>query len=596
MTMEIGLTYGILAIAIVLFVTEKLRTDLVAVLIMLLLPWAGIITVNEAFSGFASNAVISVMAVMIIGYGIEKSGVMKSISKGIINVAGHNEKKILVFITSTVGLVSAFMQNIGAAALFLPAIRRISKRTGINVSKLIMPMGFAAILGGTLTMVASGPLIVLNDLIGQADLERFNLFSVTPIGAALLFSGILCFYLFGNVLLPNPKQEDKQTHQSFLRETFSLPNNVYEITVSKESTLIEKSIEEIDFWNKYNLHILALNELGSTVYAPWRKTRFQTGQVLAILGLEESVKSFAQDFNLHVKSDVDVFLEIKNEEYAGFAELIVPPKSDYKGKSLCDIAFRKNLNIEPIIFINREGEKLDFFQEPLEPGQEMIVFGRWEDIKKIKGSRDLVVVTDITSKEFDSNVDKSKQAVFSLVFSLVLILIGVRLSLSFFTGAFLMVLLGVIPKDEFYQAIDWKTVFLLAGLIPLGIAFDKSGAARLTANQILLVIDQWRTIPILFIIGLLATLFSLFMSNVAATVLLVPLVIIMGDNLSIDPRGLALLVAICASNSFILPTHQVNAFLMNAGGYKNADYFKAGGIMSILFLVVAVFMIYFIYI
>lgn len=445
-------------------------------------------------------------------------------------------------------------------------------------------------------MVASGPLIVLNDLIGQAELDRFNLFSVTPIGVALLFTGILCFYLFGNIILPNAKQEYKQTHQSFLRETFSLPDNVYEVIVSKESKLIEKSIEEIDFWNKYNLHILALNELGSTVYAPWRKTRFQTGQVLAILGLEESVRSFAQDFNLHVKADVDVFIEIKNEEYAGFAELIVPPKSDYKGKSLCDIAFRKNLNIEPIIFINREGEKLDFFQEPLEPGQEMIVFGRWEDIKKIKSSRDLVVVTDITSKEFDSNVDKSKQAVFSLVFSLTLVLIGVRLSLSFFTGAFLMVLLGVIPKDEFYQAIDWKTVFLLAGLIPLGIAFDKSGAARLTANQILLVIDQWHTIPTLFTVGLLATLFSLFMSNVAATVLLVPLVIIMGDNLNIDSRGLALLVAICASNSFVLPTHQVNAFLMNAGGYKNADYFKAGGIMSILFLVVAVFMIYFIYI
>jgi di/tricarboxylate transporter len=594
--MEIGLTYGILVIAIVLFITEKLRTDLVAVLIMLLLPWAGIITVNEAFSGFASNAVISVMAVMIIGYGIERSGVMKSISKGIINIAGHKEKRILVFITTTVGLVSSFMQNIGAAALFLPAIRRISKRTGINPSKLIMPMGFAAILGGTLTMVASGPLIVLNDLIGQAQLERFNLFSVTPIGVALLTTGIFCFYLFGDIILPNPRQEDKQNHQSFLRETFSLPDNVYEVIVSKESILSGKSIEEIDFWDKYNLHILALNEMGSTVYAPWRKTRFQAGQTLAILGLEGSVLSFAKDFNLHVKNDLDVFIDIRNEEYAGFAEIIVPPKSDYKGKSLSDIALRKNLNIEPITFVNREGEKIDFFQEPLEPGQEMIVFGRWEDIKKIKGSRNLVVVTEIISKEFDSNSDKSKQAVFSLALSLVLVLMGVRLSLSFFTGAFMMVLLGVIPTDEFYKAIDWKTVFLLAGLIPLGIAFDKSGAAKLTADQILIVISQWDTIPILFTIGLLATLFSLFMSNVAATVLLVPLAIIMGNNLNIDPRGLALLVAICASNSFILPTHQVNAFLMNAGGYKNADYFKAGGVMSILFLVVAVFMIYFIYI
>ena len=596
MTLEMVLTYAILVLAVVLFITEKLRTDLVAILVMLLLPWAGIITVSEAFSGFSSNAVISVMAVMIIGHGIDKSGIMRTISNSIISISGNKEKKILVFTSGTVGLISSFMQNIGAVALFIPVIRTITRTTEIHPSKLLMPMGFAAILGGTLTMVASGPLIVLNDLVASADYERFNLFSVTPIGIALLISGILYFYFFGNIVLPKPKIENVKTHQSFLREAYSLPDNVYEIIVKKGSSLSGKTIEEINIWDEYDLHILALSEMGSTVYAPWRKTRIQENQILAILGLKDNVVRFTKQYNLLLKTDVDVFLNIKNEEYAVFAEIIVPPKSNFKGKSLCEIAVRKNFNIEPIAYINRDGEKINFFQKPLEPGQEMIVFGRWEDIEKIKKTRDLVVVTEINSPKFEDGGNKSKQALFSLLLSIFLILVGVKFSLGFFTGAFLMVLLGVIPKDDLYNAIDWNTVFLLAGLIPLGVAFDKSGAVQLTANQIIALINNWGTIPILFVIAILATLFSLFMSNVAATVLLVPLVLIMGESFGINPRGLALLVAVCASNSYILPTHQVNAFLKAKGGYKNSDYVKAGGIMSVIFLVVTVFIIYFLYI
>lgn len=596
MTVEILLTYGVLLLAITLFVTEKLRTDLVAVLIMVILPWTGVISVDQAFSGFASNAVISVMAVMLIGYGVDRAGVMTIVAKFIMEKVGRKEQNIRAATSGAVGIISSFMQNIGAAALFLPALRNIGKRANIPASKLFMPMGFAAILGGTLTMVASGPLIILNDLLVDSGAEAFHLFSVTPIGLALLATGILYFYFFGRFVLPKAKGAESLSPSQEVKASYELTGDMTEVSVPEGSPLIGKSIEEADLWKQFDLNVLALEEDGSKIYSPWRKTQFRAGQSVAILGSDDQVKAFVEAYQLQEKGGLDRFSSLENEELAGFAELIIPPKSPLIGKTLREIGFRKTYKIEPVSFVSPEGVREDVNEDPLQAGTTMIVFGRWEDIERLKASREFAVVTEVVPPLPDHEKDKKLPALFSLAVSLTLVLLGFQLSLSFFTGAMLMILLGVIPKKEIYPAIDWKTVFLLAGLIPMGAAFEQSGAAELTANAIIGVAGDWGTIAILFIIGIITMLFSLFMSNVAATVLLVPLVIMMGESFGIDPRGLAMLVAVSASNSFLLPTHQVNAFIMGPGGYRNADYLKAGSIMSILFLIVSVFMTYLLFV
>ncbi|QSX07886.1 SLC13 family permease [Alkalibacter rhizosphaerae] len=467
MTNDILLTFGILLIAIVLFSTEKLRSDLVAILIMVLLAWSKIIPVSQAFSGFSSNAVVSIMGVMLLGYGIDRTGLMKRLSQGIAKYAGNSEKKILVLVSATVGLLSAFMQNIGAAALFLPVVRKISAKTGYHPSKFLMPMGFAAILGGTLTMVASGPLIVLNDLLTQHGVDRFGLFDVTPIGLALLLAGIGYFLAVGSKVLPKAPSASNKNHQEFLKERYSLPDTVWEAVVTSESTLLEKTLDESPLWSRYRLHLLALSENGSVDYAPWRKTRFRSQQVLAILGSEKDVRLFAEETGLIVKNSLDVFEPIKNEDTAGFAEIILPPHSSLHGKYLSEVAFRKNFNIEPIACVSRDGVRVSPFHHPLRSGHELIVFGRWQDLVKLKENRDLVVVTDIPRPDAAELEGKQKFALLALILSLSLIMLGVQLSLAFFTGSMLMILTGAIPKEEIYKAIDWKTVFLLAGLIPL---------------------------------------------------------------------------------------------------------------------------------
>ncbi len=200
MTREIALAFFVMASAMVLFITEWLRPDIVAVLVMLVLPWLGLIEAKQAFSGLSSSAVLSIMGVMIMSAGIESTGLMSKIARPIVQKAGSNEKRLIVLVSAIVGSISAFMQNIGAVALFLPALLGISRQTKIPASRLLIPMGFSAILGGTLTLVASGPMIILNDLLRQGGLAPLGLFSVTPVGVVLLASGILYFLFFGKVV------------------------------------------------------------------------------------------------------------------------------------------------------------------------------------------------------------------------------------------------------------------------------------------------------------------------------------------------------------------------------------------------------------
>jgi di/tricarboxylate transporter len=596
MTFEIVLVLLVLGVTVVLFVSELLRVDVIAIFVMLILAWLKLVTPSQAFSGFAGNAVISIIAVMILGYGVDRSGVMQRLTGPIIKLAGTSQSRLTLMVSAAVGLISAFMQNIGATALFLPALLRISRNTRIPASRLLMPMGFAAILGGTLTMVASGPLIVLNDLLKQSGLSSFGLFSVTPVGLALLGAGLVYFTIFGRAVLParSAAAENETGSQQELIESWRLPTQIYECIIVPDSKLIGKTREEIGLWKEYHLNLLALSEGGEVFNAPWRYTRFATGQHLALTGQQSDIKRFTTDYSLRREQDGQ-FQKMKSSEQAGFAELIIPPRAPIVGKTLRQVALRKNFGVEPIMLLSGRAQiREDFSDEIFNAGDAMIIYGRWENIKSLDDRKNFVLVTPV-----ESRITGHARPVTSLLCflgAIALVISGMSLSVSLLTGALAMILLKVITIDEAYRAIDWRTVFLLAGLIPLGIAMDNTGAAKYISGLLIRFLGQSHPLLIMTGVALLATVFSLFMSNVAATVLLVPLVITMGVEVSIDPRALALLVAVCASNSFVLPTHQVNALLMSPGGYHNMDYIKAGGVMTIVFIVIAVALVYLIFV
>ena len=588
MNKEIGIILLILSATIFSLIFEFLRIDLIAIICMLSLGWSGILTPNEMLSGFSSNAVIVVMAVMVLGRGLEKTGIMDRFSNFILGKVHDEKTKIIFWVSLTVGVLSGFIQNIGAIALFLPGIIKISRKSKISPHELIMPIGFSAILGGTLTMVASGPLVLVNDLLKNADFEPFGLFRVTPVGILLLLSGLGYFISFGKNFLSIKKDTSSNTFiQGKLIAKPNLSTNVQHYLIEKDSNLVGKTVEETIFKQKPTVNILAIKRDSGLEYSPWRKTIFKAGQEIAILGSEENIQSISEKYNLKKINQDDDFDSLLDSNKSGFAEVIIPNRSELSGKTIKDYSIRKRFGIEPILLFSQGKEiQEDISDIKIKSGDTIIVYGLWNRIKELRESLDFVVTSSLDADGKDSI--STLKALLCFGMAIALALFGFPVALAFLSGAVGMVIARVITVEEMYRSIEWKVVFLLAGLIPLGIAMQKTGTAAYIAENMITFMADKELLLLILSIGLLSTFFSLVMTNAGAIVVLTPIIIEMAKIGNFDARSMVLLAAVCTANSFILPTHQVNAYIQSAGGYNNADYFKTGIWMTLIFLVIAV--------
>ena len=614
---EMSVVLVVLAVTVMLFVTEVFRIDLTAIITMVSLGLlsqipglSNLADTSRLFDGFASNAVISIIAVMIIGAGLDKTGLMSIIAGYILKVGGNTEKKIIPIIAGSVGIISSFMQNVGAAALFLPVVSRISVRTELPMSRLLMPMGFCAILGGTITMVGSSPLILLNDLIGvansglpnQQQMQPFGLFDVTPIGFCLVITGILYFVIFGSWVLPNKASNDSgvsaQSMRNFVKSTYGLKADIFEISVPAGSILIGHSLANV--MDAHHIYIIGTDYRGKRTVAPMASTKIEAPCRLAILGLKRIVQEFTDDYGLEILPSLQNFSDDFATTQAGVAEIVVPPGSSVIGKTPGEVRYRAAHGLS-LLAIHRGEETLSHVETPehaatqltdvpLLAGDTLVVHTKWVSLTRLSENRDYVIVTS----GYPRGEIRPQKVGWALVFfgiAIGMILFSdVRLSLCLLTGACGMIVTRVLSVDEAYAAIGWNTVFLLASLIPLGIAVQATGTASWIAQQVLILLDGWPIWSLQVCVAILATIFTLVMSNVGATVLLVPLAISIAVAAGGNPAIFALTVAISTSNSFFIPTHQVNALIMGPGGYRVIDFMRCGSIMTVLFLVVSMVM------
>ena len=585
---------SILAVVVVLIITEVVRIDVVAILAMLALVWTGSITANEARSGFASNAVLAIIGVMIMGRGLYKSGITETIAHFILRVSGKGTRRILSTVSVSVGLLSAFIQNIGAAALFLPVMMGISKREKISISSLLMPMGFAALLGGTLTMVGTSSLIVLNDLLRTRGLETFGLFAVTPVGVVLLFTGIGYFFVFGDAVLPSePEKQSTTSPGQKLLNIWGLSDSIFTFRVPADSPLLGKSVEESKMGANYSVNLLRVHDDEAADYNIWEDYTFEFGQHIVVQGPKDDVWRFAEKNGLALLEEEEKSVP---EGRDGYLEVVVPARSSLVGKTIREVPLREQYSAQVVLFFsNSEVVEQDLADRVIRAGDTLVLQGKWESLQFFKESEDFITVTPFEYEP--KHPEKAWLAVGSFLGAILAVLtLGLPISIGFLTGAVAMVLGGVLTIEEAYRSVEWKVIFLIAGLIPIGIAMETSGAAAFIAETLVTVIESVPAYGILFILGVLMTIFSLIMSNVAATVLMVPLVLEMVGIGGLSAQALVLQVGLCAANSFILPTHHVNALLMTPGGYRVADYLKAGSLLSLLFVTVSTTVLYFFYV
>lgn len=599
MTTDMIIVFCLLGLAIFLFVTELLRVDLVGLLMMALLPLTGVLTAEQAVAGLSSNAVVSIIAVMIIGAGLNKTGVMNAVAAQIIKLVGKSERKIMVVVSITVAMISSFMQNIGAAALFMPATMRISRQLHFSASRILMPMGFCAIIGGCLTLVGSSPLIMLNDLMGswwefnQAALgnkpfEPFNLLTVTPIGIALLVGALIYFFFVGRFLLPvDACSLDDDCMDRRLQEIYGEEvGQGYELQVP--NFYPNHTLGELEIRPKYHVTVVGVAKQESYVkdLAPTSDTMVEAGDSLWVISSENNIMRLCEEQGWIIKPEHEVFAEENYPDESGVIEGVVIAHSNLSQHTMEELQFRRLFQINPLAIVRGDEIIMDKINvTKLQQGDTILMQGRWKQFRLLSDKMDIALLNDIKDEELKP--ERTRCAVFFLIMALTLALVfEVKLSIALLTGALGMILTRIIPADRAYESVDWRTVFLLSGLIPLGTAFETTGAAQFIANQVMSWIGQPGPMVLVLVISLLTSFFSLVASNVGAAVLMIPLAMNMAVAIQFDPKVAALIVAVSASNTFILPTHQVNALIMRPGGYRTKDYIRAGTGMSIIYVII----------
>ncbi len=600
LTTDMYIVFALLGLAIFLFASDLLRVDMVGMLMMVLLPLTGVLPAEEAITGLSSNAVVSIIAVMILGAGLNRTGVMNVVAGKIIKIAGKSERRVMVVISMTVAVISSFMQNIGAAALFMPVTMRICRQLGFSASRILMPMGFCAIIGGCLTLVGSSPLIMLNDLMagwwinaeaGGLELPPFvplGLLSVTPIGIALLVSVLLYFMLVGKKVLPAAvcgEEEDGMDRR--LTEIYGTEvGHGYELFIP--AGFSAATLGELEIRPRY--HITVVGVARGRGYrknlSPTKDTLLEAGDSLWVMSSEEHIDRLIKEQGWEIKPEFDIFASDNSPDESGIMEGVVVHHSSLSTHTMEELSFRKLYHVNPLAIVRGEEIIMEGINETeLQQGDTILMQGKWKQFRLLEKEMDLALLGEIHGEELQP--EKAGAAIFSLVLALVLALvIHVKLSIALLTGALVMILTRVIRADRAYEAVDWRTIFLLAGLIPLGSAFQASGAAAWIAAQVLSLAGTPSPLLLFAIISCLTAFFSLVASNVGAAVLMIPLAMNMAVAANTDPVMAALVVAVSASNTFILPTHQVNALIMRPGNYKTWHYIKAGAGMTVVYTLV----------
>jgi di/tricarboxylate transporter len=608
------ITLGILSVAIILFVTEWLRVDLVSLCVVIVLMLTNILSTQEAIAGFSNAAVLTIASLFVIGGAVMQTGLAGAIGERILRIAGDSPTRLLVVIMITVALLSGFMSDTGTVAVLLPVIISLTRNVKISPSKLLIPLSFGALLGGAMTLIGTPPNIIVSDLLREQELAPFQFFDYTPLGVTLLVVGIVFMVFAGRHILPDHKpQQDVQriATPEELIALYRLPDNLYRLRVRRDSLLVGRTSRQLSLGSKYGLAVLEIIPDPRSESAPRvadvltilqldesdeetfvGDTIIEAGDILLVQGESGDVSHTSAVLNLAVQPAQSDTHDVLINTEAGVAEVLLPPRSRLVGKTLMEVRFGTLYKLT-VLGINRPGvsKKLDLKATKLRFGDTLLVQGPWENILNLrKQRRDFVVMGQPDEMVAAPARRKAPLALVILIGMLALMITGLLpVAVASMLAALAMVLAGCLTIDEAYGVVDWKSVVLIAGMLPMSTALEKVGLVDQVAGSLTTALGSLSPLVVIGSLFLLTSLFTQVLSNTATTVLIAPIALATAQNMNLQPYAFLMAVAIAASMAFASPVASpVNTLVMGAGNYRFSDYIKVGIPLILITLVITV--------
>ena len=582
MTPQIALTLAIIVGALIAFATDKLRVDVVALLVLLTVGLTGLIGPKEVFAGFSNSAVITVWAVYIVSGGLFKTGVADILGKFILRLSGNSEMRLIAVIMLTCGLMSAFMNNVGATAMLMPAVVSVAKQTKIPVSKLLIPLSFSSLLGGKMTLIGTPANILATSIVTKYGLPTFGFFDFTPIGIVVLGTGVLYMVFIGRHFLP------VRTAPSENEATAQPRTYISEVRVLPDGHLAGVTLLESKLGAEYDLTVLALVRSNKTIKPIERDTLVQANDILLIEGSTENLLRARNDLGLLTANESKrlVNMEALTSEDMNIIEATLAPRSSMANRNLRSLNFRERYGFT-VLAIRRQGEMITnrLRSVRLQFGDDLLLQGPRHRLPSLQEKNDFLVLEPLDIPESRTRKMPIAVGLMLLVIGLVLFA-GIDISIAMVLGAVGMVLTRCLNMDEAYESIDWRTVFLVAGMLPLGTAMEVTGTARYIADLMLNAIGGLGPMAALAGMYLLAAVITQPMSNAAAMVLVVPIALDTALSLGANHLTFTLAVVIGAATSFLTPVgHKANVLVFGPGGYKFFDYARVGALLTVFLFV-----------
>lgn len=588
MTTATLITFLVLAFAVILLLFDALRADLIAMLVLIMLGVTGVLTTAEVFSGFSRSAVITIIAIFILTNGLYRTGVTSWLGDRLLQLGGHRPFRLTLVVTLAAAILSWFMNTIAAGAVLLPAVVGLSRTTGIRSSKLLIPMSFGSLLGGMATLLTTANILV-NTSLRDAGYPQFGLLDFLPVGGAMAVAGILFLATLGQRWLPDRSPIDRygwdERFQSGLSDLYSLQERLCEAQLDPASPLIGQTIAASRIGEALGLSILAIRRARQTILAPRPEEVLRARDELLIVGRDERVQQLI-DLGLTIEPEVGWEAEFSSGN-VGLLEAVIAPRSRVVGQTLKQLNFRQKFGLT-VIAIWRAGRayRTDVGEMPLQFGDALLMHGRRSQTPVLQAEPDFIVLQPEPTEGPRSI--KTRIAATIMLGALVVAALGwLPVAEAMFGGAVLMVLTKCLTMDEAYQAVEWKAVALIAGMLPLGLALTKTDAAAYIGQALIQTLGGFGPLVLLGGVYLAAMLLTQFVSGQAAAVIVTPIALSAAAQLGASPRAFAMAAALACSTAFLTPlAHPVNLLTMGPGGYTPRDFLKVGLPLTLVCFVV----------